>query len=146
APRPAPPAAVIELPTRAKILTIVSPKGGTGKTVFATNLAAAFAERLGLRTLLLDLDLQFGDTAIMFGQEPTRTLYDLVIAPGELDSEKLAGYVTRCSDRLELLAAPLRPENADLVGDARLPRLFEVARERYDVVVVDTSPYFHGAM
>ena len=72
-----------------------SPKGGTGKTVIATNLAAALAKHEGRRTLLLDLDLQFGDAAIMLGIEPEKTIYDLVVAPGELDPEKLAGYTTR---------------------------------------------------
>ncbi len=127
-------------------MSVVSPKGGTGKTAFITNLAAAFADRLGLKTLLLDLDLQFGDAAIMLGLRPDRTIYDLAIAPGDLDSEKLAGYVTRYSERLEILAAPLRPEHADLVSDARLARLLDIARDRYDFVVVDTSPYFHGTL
>ena len=76
-----------------RIITVFSPKGGTGKTVTATNLAASFAKHEAKRTLLLDLDLQFGDAAIMLGLEPEKTIYDLVVAPGELDSEKLAGYV-----------------------------------------------------
>src|SRR5581483_8240161 len=109
-----------------RVVTIFSPKGGTGKTVVATNLAAALAKREGKRTLLLDLDLQFGDTAIMLGLELEKTIYDLVVAPGELDSEKLAGYVTKHPSGLDLLAAPLRPEDAELV--------------------VDTSPFFHGPM
>ena len=74
-----------------RIITVFSPKGGTGKTVTATNLAASFAKHEAKRTLLLDLDLQFGDAAIMLGLEPEKTIYDLVVAPGELDSEKLAG-------------------------------------------------------
>ncbi len=73
-----------------KIVTVFSPKGGTGKTVTATNLAAACAKFEGRKTLLLDLDLQFGDAAIMLGIEPEKTIYDLVVAPGELDAEKLA--------------------------------------------------------
>ena len=76
-------------------MTVFSPKGGTGKTVIATNLAACLAKYEGRRTLLLDLDLQFGDAAIMLGIEPEKTIYDLVVAPGELDSEKLAGYTTK---------------------------------------------------
>ena len=129
-----------------KIVTVFAPKGGTGKTSIATNLAASLAKHSGKRTLLLDLDLQFGDAAIMLGIEPEKTIYDLVVAPGKLDSEKLAGYITRHPCGLEILPAPLRPEDAELVTEAKLGRLLEVARDSYDVIVVDTSPFFHGPM
>ena len=131
---------------RGKVMTIFSPKGGTGKTATATNLAAAFATNEDKRTLLLDLDLQFGDAAIMLGLEPEKTIHDLVVAPGELDSEKLAGYTSRHESGLEVLPAPLRPEEAELVTETKLGRLLDVARESYDVIVVDTSPFFHGPM
>ena len=129
-----------------KIVTVFSPKGGTGKTVTATNLSTALAKFEAKKALLLDLDLQFGDAAIMLGLEPEKTIYDLVVAPGELDSEKLSGYTTRHDSGLEILPAPLRPEDAELVTEAKLGRLLEVAREAYDVIVVDTSPFFHGPM
>jgi pilus assembly protein CpaE len=135
------------IPTRrGRIATVFSPKGGTGKTVIATNLAAALAKYEGKRVLLLDLDLQFGDAAIMLGVEPEKTIYDLVTAPGELDTEKLAGYTTKHPCGLDVLPAPLRPEDAELVTEAKLARLLEVARESYDLIVVDTSPFFHGPM
>jgi pilus assembly protein CpaE len=127
-------------------VTVFSPKGGTGKTVTATNLAASFAKHEQRRTLLVDLDLQFGDAAIMLGLEPEKTIYDLVVAPGELDSEKLAGYITKHTCGLDILPAPLRPEDAELVTETKLARLLEVARESYDIIVVDTSPFFHGPM
>jgi len=129
-----------------RVMTVFSPKGGTGKTVVATNLAAAFAKKEGRRTLLLDLDLQFGDAAIGLGLEPEKTIYDLMVAPGELDSEKLAGYVTKHPSGLDLLAAPLRPEDAELVTEGKVTSLIEVARGSYEIIVVDTSPFFHGPM
>lgn len=133
------------LTRQGKIVTVFSPKGGTGKTVISVNLAASLV-RNGLRTLLLDLDLQFGDAAIMLGVEPDKTIYDLVVAPGELDPDKLHGYTTKHSSGLEVLPAPLRPEDAELVTEAKLQRLLEVARTSYEVIVVDTSPFFHGPM
>jgi len=129
-----------------RIVTVFCPKGGTGKTVTATNLATALAKYHTKRTLLLDLDLQFGDAAIMLGIEPDKTIQDLVTAPGELDPEKLAGYTTRHASGLDVLPAPVRPEDAELVTEQKLTRLLEVARQSYDVIVVDTSPFFHGPM
>jgi pilus assembly protein CpaE len=129
-----------------RLVTVFSPKGGTGKTVLSTNISASLAKHWGKRALLLDLDLQFGDAAIMLGLEPEKTIYDLVTAPGELDSEKLAGYTTRHACGLDILPAPLRPEDAELVTEPKLARLLEVARESFDVIIVDTSPFFHGPM
>jgi len=125
---------------------VFSPKGGTGKTVTATNMGASLAKHWGKRALLLDLDLQFGDAAIMLGIEPEKTIYDLVTAPGELDSEKLAGYVTKHPSGIDVLAAPLRPEDAELVTEGKVTSLLEVARGSYEAIVVDTSPFFHGPM
>ncbi|HST25976.1 MAG TPA: AAA family ATPase [Gaiellaceae bacterium] len=129
-----------------KVTTVFSPKGGIGKTVVSTNLAATFAKYHKSRVLLLDLDLQFGDAAIMLGIEPEKTIYDLVVAPGELDTEKLAGYTTPHPCGLDVLPAPIRPEDAELVTEGKLARLLEVARASYDTIIVDTSPFFHGPM
>ena len=92
-----------------RVITVFSPKGGTGKTAIASNLAAALAKQ-GRKTLLLDLDLQFGDAAIVMGVEPEKTIYDLVLAPGELDIEKLAGYIDQ---------APVRPRHPPRSACAR---------------------------
>ena len=126
-------------------MTVFSPKGGTGKTA-SPRTARPRSRSTRARALLLDLDLQFGDAAIMLGIEPEKTIYDLVVAPGELDTEKLSGYVTRHACGLDILPAPLRPEDAELVTEAQARPALEVARESYDVIVVDTSPFFHGPM
>ncbi len=128
-----------------RVITVFSPKGGTGKTAIASNLASALAKQ-GRKTLLLDLDLQFGDAAIVMGVEPEKTIYDLVLAPGEMDIEKLAGYITKHQCGLDILPAPLRPEDAELVTESKITRLLEVARQTYEAIVVDTSPFFHGPM
>ena len=131
---------------RGRVITVFSPKGGTGKTVLSTNLAAYLAGKTDKRVLLIDLDLQFGDAAIMLGIDPERTMYELVQAPGALDAGKLAGYTTHHRSGLDVLAAPMRPEDAELVTEAKVLQLLEVARGAYDIVVIDTSPFFYGPM
>jgi pilus assembly protein CpaE len=131
---------------RGRVVTVFSPKGGTGKTVLSTNLAALLAHKSGKRVLLIDLDLQFGDAAIMLGLDPERTMHDLVQAPGGLDAGKLAGYTTRHRSGLDVLAAPMRPEDAELVTESKVLQMLEVARGAYDLVIVDTSPFFYGPM
>jgi pilus assembly protein CpaE len=128
-----------------KIVTIFSPKGGVGKTMLATGLATVYARAARKRTLLIDLDLQFGDCAILMGVEPVKTIYDLVMTSGELDPEKLAGYVTSHPSGVDVVPAPVRPEDAELVAEDRVAHLLQIAKEAYDVIVVDTPSHFHAA-
>ncbi|MGH3073810.1 MAG: AAA family ATPase, partial [Gaiellales bacterium] len=128
----------------AHVFTVFSTKGGSGKTVISTNLAVCFA-RQGLRTLLVDLDLHSGDDALVLGLSPRWTVLDLVQSPGDLDAEKLAGFVTRHTSGVDLLPAPTRPDEEELVAIDRLEPLLEVARKSYDAVVIDTSSSFSPA-
>ena len=43
----------------------------------------------------MDFDLHSGDDALVLGLSPRWTILDLVQSPGDLDAEKLAGFVTR---------------------------------------------------
>ena len=129
-----------------KVVTVFSPKGGSGKTVLATNLAVA-AARSGVKTLLVDLDLQFGDSALTLALSPRATIADLAASAGEVDGEKLKAFVT--SDPvtgLSVLPSPQRPEEADVVGAAELAAVLSAAKSSYDAVVIDTGPLFDAAM
>jgi Flp pilus assembly CpaE family ATPase len=129
-----------------RVVTVFSPKGGSGKTVVATNLAVA-AARSGLRTVLIDLDLQFGDSALTMGVAPRATIADLASAAGEVDAAKLRAFVsTDPRTGLDVLAAPKRPEEADAVGQKNLAAVLVAARSAYEAVVVDTGPLFDGGM
>jgi pilus assembly protein CpaE len=127
--------------TRSPLVVVLGPKGGVGKTTVATNLATTLAAG-GRRTLLIDLDLQFGDVGLVLGVHPDRTIHDLVTAQGRLDGDRLRGFVGRSADGVDVLLAPARPDLADAVTPERLTELLDVARSEYDVVVVDTPPAF----
>jgi pilus assembly protein CpaE len=127
-----------------RVVTVFSPKGGVGKTVIATALATQIARKASRRVLLVDLDLQFGDVAIMMGTEPEKTIYDLVMTTGELDPEKLAGYIVSHPSGVDVVPAPVRPEDAELVAEDRVGRLLDVAKESYDAIIVDTPAFFQA--
>jgi Flp pilus assembly CpaE family ATPase len=129
-----------------KVVTVFSPKGGSGKTVLATNLAVA-AARSGVKTLLVDLDLQFGDSALTLALSPRATISDLAASAGDIDAEKLKAFVTVDSRTgLSVLPSPTRPEEADVVGASELAAVLSAAKSSYDAVVIDTGPLFDGAM
>jgi pilus assembly protein CpaE len=130
----------------AKVVTVFSPKGGSGKTALATNLAAATA-RAGVETLLVDLDLQFGDSALTLAVSPRATIADLAASAGAIDVEKLKAFVSEDTETgLAVLPAPKRPEEADVVGQAELAAVLDAARNAYGAVVIDTGPLFDGPM
>jgi pilus assembly protein CpaE len=123
------------------MITVLGPKGGTGKTVTSSNLAVALAVA-GKSAVLIDLDLQFGDVGLALGLEPTRTIYDLAVSGGSLDGEKIDGFLVEHSSGTRALLAPLRPDQAAAVEPAFLREVFDILRSRYDFVLVDTPPAF----
>jgi len=124
-----------------RMVAVVGPKGGCGKTIVACNLAAALAEA-GERVALVDLDLQFGDVGLIMGLPPTHTLYDLVTSGGGLDAEKLGDYLTTHESGARVLQAPARPDQAAMVDVEFLRQMFGVLRATEDWIIVDSSPGF----
>jgi pilus assembly protein CpaE len=126
---------------QAPLVCILGPKGGTGKTLTAVNLAVALAER-GERVGLIDLDLQFGDVGLCLGLVPDSTIYDLVKTGGSLDEDKLEGFLTEHMSGVKVLLAPSRPDHAAAVNVEFLRELYTTFRKMVDYVIVDTPPGF----
>jgi pilus assembly protein CpaE len=125
---------------RAKIITVCAGKGGCGKSVVATNLAAALSED-GCRVLLIDLDLQFGDVAIMLQLPPARGLADAIGTAGRLDETALRGVLTPYRRGLDVLLAPSSPAEGDRVRPELVTEVLQTARGMYDYIVVDTPAF-----
>lgn len=124
-----------------RVIVVFSAKGGCGKTALSVNIAAQMASQ-GLRTLLVDLDLAFGDDAIALGLAPERTTLDLIPMTASVDGSGLRSVVTRHGSGLDVLCAPPHPGDADRITPALVTELLRVARSEYEVVVVDTPPSF----
>jgi pilus assembly protein CpaE len=125
----------------APMICILGPKGGTGKTLTAANLAVALSEA-GKRVAIVDLDLQFGDIGLALGLAPDRTIHDLVRSGGTLDAEKLDAYLMEHQSGIRALLAPTRPDQASAVTVDFLRDVYANLRSAYDYVVVDTPPGF----
>jgi pilus assembly protein CpaE len=124
-----------------RLVCVLGPKGGTGKTLTSTNLAVCLAQR-GERVALIDLDLQFGDVALCLGLPPEKTVYDLAQSPGALDFDKLDAFLASHSAGVRTLIAPRRPDQASAVGAELLREVYSILRANFDWVVVDTPPGF----
>ena len=126
-------------PGRGRVITVMSAKGGSGKTVTATNLALLLTRHEGKRVVLVDADLQFGDCCLVLQLEPRFTMVNAAHEMHHLDSSMLASLLTEHSSGLKVLAAPLEPAFADDITTAGLMKMIELLRESFDYVVVDTA-------
>ncbi len=122
------------------IVVVYSPQGGVGCTTIATNLAAGLM-RKGVKVLLIDADLQFGDVGVFLKLQSQSTLLDLVNKIEDLDTDFFDSIVATHESGLKVLLGPQRPEYAEEVESVptAVARIIEKIANNYDFIVVDTS-------
>lgn len=128
-----------DAPTDGRIIAVFSGKGGTGKSVLATNLAVALAAGGKRRVCLIDLDLAFGDVAIMLGLAPERTIVGAIPVADRLDETGLRTLLTRHQSGVDILLAPVQPADAERVSRDLVTEILHLARGMFDVIVVDCA-------
>lgn len=124
--------------TEGNVITVYSPKGGSGCTTVAINTAVSLA-RHNFRVLLLDASLQFGDVAVMLNMKNVTNITDIVQRMNELDPELIGTVVQVHQSGVHVLLAPPRPEMADVVTEENLRATIEVLRQMYDYIIIDTA-------
>jgi pilus assembly protein CpaE len=123
-----------------RVISVVSPKGGAGKTTVATNIAVGLAQQSPHSTVLVDLDVQFGDVASALNLDPEYSLTDAVSGAASRDSMVLKTFLTLHETGLYVLAAPESPAAADGIRGADIERLLAMLTSEFAFVVVDTAP------
>jgi pilus assembly protein CpaE len=125
--------------TDGRVIMVYSPKGGTGVTTIAVNLAITLNND-ETRVVLVDGNLQFGDVAIFLNEQGKNTILDLAPRSDELDAEVVEGVMIKhASSGLRVLASPSRPEHADHISSEQFTKLLKYLRQVYPYVVVDTA-------
>lgn len=124
--------------TRGEMIAICSAKGGIGKTVLAVNLAVALSKN-NLQIGLMDASLQFGDIGLAMDLQPTFTIKDVVEDIAQMDSHALASYLIHYNNLVHVLAAPERPEYAELVQAEAIEQAAKLLLEQHHYVIVDTG-------
>jgi pilus assembly protein CpaE len=124
-------------PRRSKVIVVVSPKGGAGKTAVSSNLSVALAQRHPGRVVAVDLDVQFGDLGLALSLSPERTLAQLARST-QIDATTLKLHLTPAPNGLFVLAGANDPVDADSIGHAHVSQVLPMLAENFDFVVVDT--------
>ncbi|SFR98426.1 pilus assembly protein CpaE [Agrococcus baldri] len=122
-----------------RVLTVLSPKGGAGKTMLATNLAIGLAERAPGSVVLVDLDVQFGDVATALNLDPEYTLDDVVHGAALTDAIAMKTLLTLHESGLSVVCAPESPVAADGITAEQVNALLETLKTQFRYVVVDTA-------
>lgn len=126
--------------TYGRVISVVSPKGGVGKTTVATNLAVGLAKTAPHSTVLVDLDIQFGDVASALSLEPEYCLPDAVHGPASQDTLVLKTYLSVHSTGLYVLCGPQTPAAADTISAEAVSALIQSLATEFRYVVLDTAP------
>jgi pilus assembly protein CpaE len=122
-----------------KIISVYSPKGGSGCTTLATNLAISLNNE-DTTVVIVDADLQFGDVAVFLNEQGKYSILDLTPRADELDPEIVNSITIRHSQSgIRILAAPMKPEQSDQVSAEQFSKVLNYLRNMYSYVIVDTA-------
>src|SRR5262245_1901260 len=107
-----------------RIIAVVGAKGGVGASTVAHNIAWAIGRDLSLDTVVADLDLAFGTGGLDYNQDPPQGIADAVFSPDRVDVAFIDRLLSKCTDHLNLLAAP-----------ATLDRVYDFGAEAFDTTL-----------
>ncbi len=127
----------IPQPRNSKVIVVISPKGGSGKTAISSNLAVALAQRHPGRVVAVDLDVQFGDLGMALSLSPEHTLAQLA-RTSQIDATTVKLFLTPHEHGLYVLAGANDPVDADSIGHAHVSAVVPLLAQNFDYVVVDT--------
>jgi pilus assembly protein CpaE len=126
---------------RGSVISFIKGGGGVGASSLAVQSACALGrEKAAPSTCLLDLDIQFGSTALQLDVEQHVSVIDLAHDLQRLDGALLHGAMLRPYERFDLLAAP---STVYPIGDLKpeaVSAILDVARREYSQIIVDLPP------
>jgi len=140
-----------QLAKASNVITVYSPKGGTGCTSITVNLAVALQAMVGpdANVCVVDSNLQFGDVSIFMKLQPTRTLADLAPHAQDLDAELLKRIIVSHNSGVQVLVAPASPEEAESFSaggideetgaNSILKSILDFTRHQFDYLIIDTA-------
>lgn len=122
-----------------KIIAVYSPKGGTGCTTIATNLAVSL-QKGETSVLLVDGNMQFGDVAVFLNQQSKNSVIDLAPRADELDPDIVEEVIVEhASSKVKILTAPSRPEYGDSVNGDQFGKVLDYLRCLYAYIIIDVA-------
>ncbi len=126
----------------AKIISFFSAKGGVGNTSVALNAGITFHEMFNKKVLIVDLDLRFGDIALMMNRQNETTIKELMDDSPIEEFADVSSYLFSYAEGLDFLFAPKDPESAEYISKDRVHKFLELAKRHYEIIIIDTGVNF----
>jgi pilus assembly protein CpaE len=127
-----------------RTIAVVGAKGGVGASTIAHNLGWTLADKLMTSTVVVDLDIAFGTAALNFNQDPPQSVAEAIFAPDRLDGNLVDRLLSRCSDRLSLLAAPAVLDRTVDLSETAIDGLIDILRASVPAIVLDVPHAWSG--
>lgn len=122
-----------------KVIAFYSPKGGSGCTTLATNLAVCLYNE-DTSVVIVDGNLQFGDVAVFLNEQGKYSILDLTPRADELDPEIINNVtIKHAQSGIRILAAPMKPEQGDMVTSDQFSKVIRYLRSNFSYVIIDTA-------
>ena len=127
-----------------RVIAVVGAKGGVGSSTIAHNIAWAIARDIALDSVVIDLDLAFGTAGLDYNQDPLQGIANAVFSPDRLDTSFMERLLSKCTDRLSLLAAPATLEQVYDFGANAFDSIFDTLRMTTSCIVLDVPHQWSG--
>jgi pilus assembly protein CpaE len=131
-------------PERCKYIAVMGARGGTGSSTIAHNLAWAAAKKIGIKTILVDLDLTFGTAGLAFNQDPRQPFGEAFSDVERLDATLLERYMLNEDDNLSILSTPGTLRQYDDIDDEIVEKAVDLCRQMAKLVIVDVPHVWTG--
>ena len=128
---------VREAAQQGRLIAVYGAKGGVGVTTAAANIAVMLARHGRNSTLLVDLDLDMGNTAVVLGLRPRYSIMDVMRNLHRIDRDLLASYVEHHESGVSVLASPVSVSPAEPFTHEQTRSMLQLLRRQYEHVVID---------
>lgn len=123
--------------TLGRIVAVVGAKGGVGASTIAHNLAWSIAHHQDIVAVLADLDIAWGTAGLNFNQDPPQGIAEALFAPERLDANLLDRLLSKCSEKLSMLAAPAMLDRHSDFEETAFDGIFDILRTTVPCIVAD---------
>lgn len=131
-------------PERCRYIAVMGARGGVGASTIAQNLAWAASKKIGIKTVLADLDLTFGTAALAFNQDPRQPFGEAFADPDRLDATLIERYMVNEDENLQILSTSGSLRDYDGVDDEAVEKAVDLCRQMAKLVIVDVPHMWNG--
>ncbi|HIS36186.1 TPA: AAA family ATPase [Candidatus Scatousia excrementigallinarum] len=130
---------------KCRMITVFSNKGGIGKTSVASNLALELAKTTKENVALIDLNFQLGDITTFLDLKPSFNISYMLKNLDKINKDFLLNTLEKYKNTsLYVLADPPYFKQADDISSKQVARLFDILKDSFSYIVVDTDANFDG--